>query len=208
MAVSRAKNPAVRRQKRTPMDVVLRITLDDIEPPIWREIALLDTTTLPELHRVIQLAFQWYDYHLHQFTIGDQRYAIPDEENDEFGVPARSSLGVTLSDLGLTAGAGSRTSTTSVIRGAHYRRAHHHARSGSRCGNARAAARGWTARRAAGRLWRPHGYEELLRVLAHPSDPEHAEMSTWVGPDFDAERFDARAVRHALIMTAMWGALR
>ncbi len=43
--------------------------------------------------------------------------------------------------------------------------------------------------------------------MAHPSDPEHVEMRTWVGPDFDAERFDARAVRHVLIMTAVWGAL-
>jgi hypothetical protein len=33
-------------------------------------------------------------------------------------------------------------------------------------------------------------------------------MRTWVGPDFDAERFDARAARHALIMAAVWGALR
>jgi hypothetical protein len=208
MAVSRAKKPPVRRQKRTPMDVVLRLTLEDIEPPIWREIALLDSTTLPELHRVIQMAFQWYDYHLHQFTIGDQRYAIPDEENDGFGVPARSSLGMTLADLGLTAGTrftyeydfgdswcltiDVRTITPAADRAAEMpapllvdgRRA----APPEDCGG-------------------PPGYEELLRVLAHPSDPEHAEMSTWVGPDFDAERFDARAVRHALIMTAMWGAL-
>lgn len=91
MALSRAKKPAARRPARTPQDVVLRITLEDIEPPIWREIALPDSTTLPELHRAIQIAFQWYDYHLHQFTIGEKRYTIPDEELDDFGVPARSA---------------------------------------------------------------------------------------------------------------------
>ena len=42
-------------------------------------------------------------------------------------------------------------------------------------------------------------------MLADPSDPEHADMRTWAGPDFDAERFDVRAARHALIMTAVWG---
>ena len=54
----------------------------------------------------------------------------------------------------------------------------------------------------------PPGYEELLRVLSDPSAPEHADMCTWVGPDFEAEQFDARAARHALIMAAVWGALR
>jgi hypothetical protein len=105
MALSRTKQPAGRRPKRTAQDVVLRITLEDIEPPIWREIALIDTTTRPELHRAMQLAFQWYDYHLHQFTVGDERYAIHDEELDDFDVPARSALGVTLAQLGLTEGA-------------------------------------------------------------------------------------------------------
>jgi Plasmid pRiA4b ORF-3-like protein len=105
MALSRAKKPATRRPKRTPRDVVPRITLEDIEPPIWREIAQSDSTTLRELHRVIQLPFQWYDYHLHQFTIGDERYTIPDEELEDFDVPARGALGVTLSQLALTEGA-------------------------------------------------------------------------------------------------------
>jgi hypothetical protein len=209
MAVSRAKKPAVRRAKRTAQDVVLRITLEDIEPPIWREIALIDSTTLPELHRVIQLAFQWYDYHLHQFTIGDERYTIPDEELEDFGVPARSALGVTLSQLGLTEGAqftyeydfgDSWThrievrTISPVVERAELMPAPllvdgRRAAPPEDCGG-------------------PPGYEELLRVLADQSDPEHDHMRSWVGPDFDPERFDARAARHALIMAAVWGALR
>ncbi len=105
MALSRAKKPAARRPTRTPTDVALRITLDDIEPPMWREITLHETTTLPELHRVIPLAFLWYDYHLYQFTIGTERYTLPDEELDDSGVPARNARGVTLSQLCLTEGA-------------------------------------------------------------------------------------------------------
>jgi len=37
-------------------------------------------------------------------TIGGESYAIPDEEFDDFGVPARSTLGVTLTRLGPTEG--------------------------------------------------------------------------------------------------------
>ena len=209
MALSRAKKPAVRRPKRTPQDVVLRIMLEDIEPPIWREIALMDTTTLPELHRVIQIAFQWYDYHLHQFTIGAERYAIPDEELDDFGVPSRSALGVTLSQLGLTEGAQFTYEYDFVDSWTHRIEVRKISPASDRAEEMPAPLL-LDGRRAAPPedCGGPPGYEELLRVLADLSDPEHADMHTWVGPDFDAARFDARATRHALIMAAVWGALR
>lgn len=208
MALTRAKKPAAGRPKRTPQDVVLRITLDDIEPPIWREIAVLDSTTLPELHRAIQIAFQWYDYHLHQFTIGEQRYAIPDEELDDFGVPARSALGVTLGQLSLTVGArftyeydfGDSWTHRIEVRAISPTADHTERMPAPLLLDGRRAA---PPEDCGG----PPGYAELLRVLSDPSDPEHADMSAWVGPDFDAERFDARAARHALIMAAVWGAL-
>ncbi len=209
MALSRAKKPAARRPKHTPQDVVLRITLEDIEPPIWREIALLDSTTLPELHRAIQIAFQWYDYHLHQFTIGEERYTIPDEELDDFGVPARSALGVTLSQLGLTEGAqftyeydfGDSWTHRIEVRTISPAADHTERIPAPLLVDGRRAA---PPEDCGG----PPGYEELLRVLSDPSDPEHTDMRTWVGSDFEAEQFDARAARHALIMAAVWGALR
>ena len=209
MALSRAKEPAARRATRTPQDVVLRITLEDIEPPIWREISLLDMTTLPELHRVIQVAFQWYDYHLFQFTFGEDQYTLPDDELDDFGVPTKSAIGVTLSQLALSEGAhftyeydfgDSWTHRIEV-------RKLSPASEGAELMPAPLLLDG---RRTAPPedCGGPPGYAELLRVLADPSNPEHADMRTWVGPDFEAERFDVRAARHALIMTAVWGALR
>ena len=209
MAPSRAKKPAARRPKRAPHDVVLRITLEDIDPPIWREIALLDTTTLPELHRIFQLAFQWYDYHLHQFTIGAERYAIPDDELVDFGVPTRSVLGVTLSQLGLTDGAHFTYEYDFGDSWTHRVEVRKMSPASDRA-ELMPAPLLMDGRRAAPPedCGAPPGYEELLRVLSDPSDPEHDDMRTWVGPDFDPERFDARAARHALIMAAVWGALR
>jgi hypothetical protein len=40
----------------------------------------------------------------------------------------------------------------------------------------------------------PHGYSELLRVLADSSDPEHESMREWVGGEFDPEDFNAEQV--------------
>ena len=209
MALSRAKKPVARRPKRTAQDVVLRITLEDIEPPIWREISLLDTSTLPELHRVIQIAFQWYDYHLHQFMIAGERYAIPDDDLEDFGVVTRSTVGVTLAQLGLSEGMQFTYEYDFGDSWTHRIEVRKLSPVGDRA-DVMPVPLLMDGRRAAPPedCGGPPGYEELVRVLADPSDPEHADMRTWVGPDFEAERFDARATRHALIMTAVWGTLR
>jgi hypothetical protein len=60
---------------RTPMMVYqLRISLEEIEPLIWRRVLFRTNTTLHELHRAIQLLFNWYDYHLYQFDINGRRF--------------------------------------------------------------------------------------------------------------------------------------
>jgi hypothetical protein len=42
------------------------------------------------------------------------------------------------------------------------------------------------------------GYADLLRTLSDPSDPEHDQMRTWAGTDFDPERFEVAEVNGAL----------
>ena len=34
------------------------------------------------------------------------------------------------------------------------------------------------------------GYEDLVAVMADPSHPEHEEMKTWVGGEWDPAAFD------------------
>ena len=55
----------------------LKVTLDDIEPPIWRRLDVPASVTLARLHDVCQVALGWTNSHLHMFEIGDQRIAIP-----------------------------------------------------------------------------------------------------------------------------------
>ena len=52
----------------------LLITLDDIEPAIWRRVLVPARFTLNGLHRVIQAAFGWQDCHLHRFEADHVRY--------------------------------------------------------------------------------------------------------------------------------------
>ncbi|MEM9732072.1 MAG: plasmid pRiA4b ORF-3 family protein [Pseudomonadota bacterium] len=62
----------------------LLIELNNIEPRIWRRLAVPSNITLDELHCVIQGAFAWEDRHLHRFIIDDQIYEnCEDYETDE-----------------------------------------------------------------------------------------------------------------------------
>jgi hypothetical protein len=45
--------------------------LQQIQPPIRRRLQVPRTTTLAQLHGVIQDAMGWQDYHLYRFTIRD-----------------------------------------------------------------------------------------------------------------------------------------
>ena len=54
----------------------LKITLNRIEPPIWRRFQIKDCT-LYELHGHIQLAMGWQNCHLYQFRINGLLYSDP-----------------------------------------------------------------------------------------------------------------------------------
>lgn len=51
----------------------LKITLQDVRPPIWRRVLVPDCA-LEELHDVIQVAMGWTNSHMHDFEVGGKRY--------------------------------------------------------------------------------------------------------------------------------------
>jgi hypothetical protein len=67
-----------------------KITLEEIEPKIWRQIQVPENYSFWDLHVAIQDAMGWLDYHLHEFIIIDPRYGekshigIPDEEEGSY----------------------------------------------------------------------------------------------------------------------------
>jgi hypothetical protein len=65
------KEPAKRDAKSEPVKKTeavyhLKITLRDVQPPVWRRVQVQDCT-LSELHKVIQVAMGWEFSHLYSF---------------------------------------------------------------------------------------------------------------------------------------------
>ncbi|HET7389100.1 MAG TPA: plasmid pRiA4b ORF-3 family protein [Nocardioidaceae bacterium] len=63
--------PDLRRPRREEVRTYrLRLDLAGAKPPIWRRLEADSHLSLAELHTAIQIAFGWYDYHLHRFALG------------------------------------------------------------------------------------------------------------------------------------------
>jgi hypothetical protein len=60
---------------------ILRIEIEDIEPLIWRRVAVRTSLNLKALHKVVQASMGWLDYHLWEFTADGRKYGIliPDD---------------------------------------------------------------------------------------------------------------------------------
>lgn len=60
--------PRKRKKSDGPAPVYrVRVDLKWAKPPIWRRLELAGDATLAAVHRLIQAAFEWDDYHLHAF---------------------------------------------------------------------------------------------------------------------------------------------
>jgi Plasmid pRiA4b ORF-3-like protein len=59
----------------------LKITLIDIEPPIWRRIQVPATILLCCLHDALQAVFGWTDSHLHNFEKDGKYWGVPEYDD-------------------------------------------------------------------------------------------------------------------------------
>lgn len=173
--------------------VQLRVTLAEIEPPVWRRIVVPATWNLGQLHLVIQAAFNWWNYHLHEFRIGRLRYGDPDiDDGFEDSPKLFDEAEVRLCDFGRAPGT---TFTYLYDFGDNW----HHVveieqhlaldplpKVATCVDGARA--------RPPEDVGGVSGYEEFLAVMADPSDPEHAQMKGWCGGHFDPAWFDLARV--------------
>ncbi len=65
-------NISMPARKPAPPVYILKVTLDGIEPPIWRRIVVPASIKLCCLHSTLQVVMGWTGSHLHQFKKGGQ----------------------------------------------------------------------------------------------------------------------------------------
>lgn len=77
----------------------LKVTLDRTKPAIWRRLEVPSGSTLAQLHRIIQVAFEWSGTHLWVFDTSRGDYGDPDPERG-FGDAAGLTLRVAAPTVG------------------------------------------------------------------------------------------------------------
>jgi hypothetical protein len=82
---------------------VLRIEIEQIEPLIWRRVAVRTSMNLKGLHKIIQAAIGWLDYHLWAFTADERSYGIPIPDDPDWNGRINNAASTKLSAL-LTTG--------------------------------------------------------------------------------------------------------
>ena len=76
---------------------VLKVTLSEIKPPIWRRFQIPGHYTLGDLHEVLQIAMGWQNAHLHSFYVGGIEYSDPTFAGD--GIEFKDEDHTTLESL-------------------------------------------------------------------------------------------------------------
>ena len=173
----------------------LKITLNGIRPPVWRRVLISSSSTLADLHRLVQDSMGWWNYHLHEFRVGRVVYGTPDDE--DFGKPDKDEADAVLDKV---------------------------APKGSRLRYEYDFGDGWEhqiqvedvvpaeadtsyPRCIAGRrncppedVGGPGGYDELLEALADPTHDRHSELLDWIGGTFDPEHFDLDETNDRIVL--------
>src|SRR5258708_33038010 len=70
----------------------LHILLLQINPPIWRRLHVRSDSSIATLHELLQIAFDWSDFHLHRFVIRGEEYGVSRMGCTTFTTDARKVL--------------------------------------------------------------------------------------------------------------------
>jgi len=170
----------------------IKVTLRDSKPPIWRRILVQSDITLGELHHIIQAVMGWWDYHLHQFIVGQTYYGVPHPDYDFMDMRDESEV-----RLNQIADAGAKfvyeydfgdgwehvLLVEKVLR----------PEKGQRYPVCIKGKRACPPEDVGG-MW---GYYSYLEAIQDPDHPEHEDLLQWRG-GFDPEAFDLDEVNTAL----------
>jgi hypothetical protein len=173
----------------------LRITLQDIQPLVWRQIQVWEDITLGQLYTILQIVMNWEDYHLHEFTIGRRLYSVPDPDDEMHERKVIDESRAKLCDVAPRVG-------TQFLYHYDFGDDWRHellleaivmAESGTQYPRCIAGARRTPPEDVGG----TSGYETYLEALADPEHEEHENLLCWRG-EFDPEAFSLDEVNQRL----------
>jgi hypothetical protein len=188
---------------RRPLPPAVRLTLEleDVEPPVRRELWIDERTSLADLHLIFQVLMGWEDRHLYQFEIAGHLFEDPVPEAE--GLDARTYR---LENLGI------RPGDEFLYR--------YDFGDDWRC-RVRLEER-WEMRSLVGPLPEvvsgaragppedvggPEAFVEFVESLASPFHPEREASRRWAGARYDPEQFDIDATNAALARLLASGAI-
>lgn len=161
-----------------------KITLKEVDPPIWRRIQVQDCT-LETFHVMIQIAMDWHDEHMHEFVVGERRFGrVVDADVEQ-------EASIRLSDIVPTLGKKAKFEYIYDF-GDDWR--HEIVFEGIQPPNPKLK---YPACVEGERACPPddvggvYGYMDFLEAIADPDHDQHDEMLEWIGK-FDPDRFNAK----------------
>jgi len=172
---------------------LLRLMVVGCTPRIGRRLLVRESMWLSRLHDSIQVAFDWYDYQLHEFVVDDLRFGNP-LRKDELVI--EDDRDVNLADLDLASrdrlhyayhfGEGWQVEVrvekvTVVEKGVVYPSCLAGERAGppEDCGGLEA-------------------FHDMLACIKEPDTDIGREWIEWLGPEYDATRCDVEKINKAL----------
>ncbi len=170
----------------------IRVQLQEIEPPIWRQLRVRPQTSMARLHKILQKAMGWTNSHLHVFKIGDKEYGEGDfnwdfEVHDYSGMRLEDAFAKGrksfLYEYDLGDSWRHDITLLDTVEGAE----------GERIACV-AGARACPPEDCGG----VSGYYDLLIALSDPEHEDHEMLLEWVGGKYDPDAFDVEKVDRRL----------
>ena len=177
--------------------VRLKIELCDLDPPVWRRVAVPADFPLRRLHDVIQAVFCWLGGHLHQFEVDDRIYCRSEFPGAGFGLARRYS------DRNTTLGALVERGSERFVYRYDFGDDWEHVVTVERVEAPQAGVEYPVLLDGA---WRappedcggPPGFEAFLEVLADEAHDEHEDLMDWYGGPFDPDDMELEVVEAML----------
>jgi len=179
--------------RREPAVYQFKVTLKDIEPPIWRRFQVTNEITLHRLHLVLQEVMGWQNCHLYQFKIDGFFYTEPAHEHY---LPAKNSRITKLSQV-LPGGRKKFSYEYDFGDGWEHEVVLEKVlppAEGVRYPVCLAGERACPPEDCGG----IPGYERILEIMRHSDHVEYRKTVDWLGGEFDPEVFDLEGVNLAL----------